>query len=53
MDKTSGAFLESWPVPISFAGLLSFKSFKECFLAKKPDETKRTQKSTEVKATPS
>ncbi len=49
MNKTSGVFLESWPVPINFHEVISFKSLKECFMVKKQDATKRTQKSTEAK----
>lgn len=52
MNKTSGAFLESWPMPINFHEVISFKSLKECFVTKKQNETSRTQKSTHGKVKP-
>lgn len=44
MNKTSGIFLESWPMPINFHEVISLKSFKECFTVKKQHAAKRIQK---------
>jgi len=52
MNKTHEPFLTSWPVPVDFREVISFKSFKDCFKFRIRDGTtsKKMGKSDSLKA---